>query len=143
MGGLASLFGSDAAKDADEELLLYGMLLMCAADGDIQSEELVLVRSFLQTLPVFRGRDVDHILRLAQDRLQKMTNLDVAVAPLAQIVKPAMRLKTYVLAVDLACASGTVEENEERLLVLMQKTFGIDDPTALKIQEVLAMKYRQ
>lgn len=141
MGTLGSLLGSDAADEADEKLLLYGLLLMCAADGDIQAEELVLFRAFVQTLPDFRGRDVDQLLRKAQSRLKGMTNLEVAVAPLTEIRKPAIRTKLYVLATDLACASGSVEDTEEQLLVQMQRVLGIDDATARKIQEVMVMKY--
>ena len=138
---LANLLGTHAADEADEKLLLYGLLLMCAADGDIQAEELTVFRAFIQTLPDFRGRDVDQLLRDAQQRLQGMTNFEVAVAPLAAITSPAIRTKLYVLTTDLACASGTVAASEEKLLVLMQRILGVDDATALKIQQVIAMKY--
>ena len=46
-----------------------------------------------------------------------------------------------VLAVDIAMASGDVDENEEELLEAMQRVMNIDEDLAQKIVEVLALKY--
>jgi len=63
------------------------------------------------------------------------------VQALKDISSEAVRRKAFVLAADIALASGDVDETEEELLEAMQRVLGIDDAMAQKIIEVLALKY--
>jgi uncharacterized tellurite resistance protein B-like protein len=142
MGLLSRFMGNSAPKKAtDDVLLLQGMMLMMAADGDIQNEELITLASFAATLPEFRGKDLNAVMRSAQTNLRKAKSLDEAVQALAAIQSEAIRNKLFVLAADLAMSSGDVDEGEERLLEALQKALRVPDELVKKSLEVLAVKY--
>ncbi|MEK7411974.1 MAG: tellurite resistance TerB family protein [Planctomycetota bacterium] len=141
MGLLSRMFGSTPRKPVDEQLLVYGMLLMIAADGDIQAEELATLQGFLITVPDFRGKNLQDLLRSSQQLLRGKKSIDEAVAALDGIESPAVRKKLFVLAADLAMSSGDIDEGEEKLLELMGKRLGVDNALAERIVEVLAIKY--
>lgn len=146
MGLLSSVFGQQPAKKAtDDVLLLLSMMLMAEADDVVEDSESATFSAFAQTLPEFRdveGLAWERMVNDAQKILSRYKNREIeAVSELAQIQSPAIRRKAFVLAADLALASGDIDQREEQLLVGMQRTLGIDDPTAHSIVGVLAMKY--
>jgi hypothetical protein len=143
MGLLGKIFGSTPRKASDEQLLVYGMMLMIGADGDLQQEELATLNGFVITLPDFRGKDLREVFRGAQQALKGKKSVEDAVAALAGIESPAVKKKLYVVAADLALSSGDIDEGEEKLLEQMQKVLGIDDSLATKVVEVLALKYQR
>ena len=78
----------------------------------------------------------------SQKILSRYKNREIeAVQELQAIQSPAIRRKAFVLAADLALASGDIDAREEQLLIGMQRALGIDDQTAHNIVGVLAMKY--
>lgn len=143
MGLLGKIFGSTPRKASDEQLLVYGMMLMIGADGDLQQEELATLNGFVITLPDFRGKDLREVFRGAQQALKGKKTLEEAVAALKGIESPAVKKKLYVVAADLALSSGDIDEKEEKILELMQQELGIDDALATKVVEVLALKYQR
>ncbi len=143
MGLLGKIFGSTPRKASDDQLLVYGMMLMIGADGDLQQEELATLNGFVITLPDFRGKDLREVFRGAQQALKGKKSVEDAVAALAGIESPAVKKKLYVVAADLALSSGDIDEGEEKLLEQMQKVLGIDDALATKVVEVLALKYQR
>lgn len=143
MGLLGKIFGTTPRKASDDQLLVYGMMLMIGADGDVQQEELATLNSFVMTLPEFRGKDLREVFRGAQQTLKGKKSVEDAVQALAGIESPAVKKKLYVVAADLALSSGDIDEGEEKLLDAMQKVLGIDDATATKVVEVLALKYQR
>ena len=60
---------------------------------------------------------------------------------LAEIQSEAVRKKLFILAADIAMSSGDVDEVEDQMLETYQRLLNIDDATATKILEVLAIKY--
>ena len=141
--GLFSKFLGAPKKAGDDAYLLFGMLLMCAADGDFQEQEMLTVQAFCSTLPEFRGKDLRGLLQQAGKQFRSHKSLDAAVQSLSAIESPAVRRKLFVLAADLALSSGDVDEGEEQLLKGMQGVLGIDQVLAEKVFEVLALKYVQ
>jgi uncharacterized tellurite resistance protein B-like protein len=144
MGLLSKFMGGQPAKKAtDDVLLLQGMMMMMAADGDIQDEEMATLAGFAHTLPEYRGKDMNEVLRAAKAGLRKTKNQAEAVQMIAGIQSEAVRQKLFVLAADLAMSSGDVDESEERLLEAMQKALRVPDDLVRKSLEVLAVKYAQ
>lgn len=146
MGLLSSVFGNQPAKQAsDDVLLLMSMMLMAEADDVVEDSESATFSAFAQTLPEFRdveGLQWERMVNDAQKILSRYKNREIeAVGELQAIQSPAIRRKAFVLAADLALASGDIDAREEQLLVGMQRTLGIDDQTAHNIVGVLAMKY--
>lgn len=146
MGLLSSVFGQQPAKKAsDDVLLLMSMMLMAEADDVVEDAECATFSAFAQTLPEFRdieGLAWERMVNEAQKIIGRYKNREIeAVSELGKIESPAIRRKAFVLAADLALASGDIDAREEQLLVAMQRTLGIDDATAHSIVGVLAMKY--
>jgi uncharacterized tellurite resistance protein B-like protein len=144
MGLLATHAPSAPTKkpESDDVLLLLGMLLACAADGSVGPEETDLLQSFYGTVPEFRGKDFQKMLARVNEVVARHGNLAASVAALREISNEHTRRKCYILAADLALASGEVSAEEDRLLARMQETFGIDDAWAQGALTVLAAKYR-
>jgi uncharacterized tellurite resistance protein B-like protein len=142
MGLLRSNAGAQPAKNAsDDVLLLHGMLLMAGADGTIEQSELSTVQGFFDTLPEFKGTSFDELLLKANRVVAQHGTLQNSIAALAEIQSPAIKKKCFVLAADIAMASGDIDDSEEKLLETMQRLFGIEDGFAAKVIEVLQTKY--
>lgn len=142
MGLLSRLMGSAPAKKAtDDVLLLHGMLLMAGADGSIEQAELSTVQAFYDTLPEFQGKKFDDLLAQANRIVAKHGGLKDSIKALGEIESPAVRRKCFVLAADIAMASGDIDDAEDKLLEAMQRLLGIDDAFAARVIEVLQTKY--
>ena len=142
MGLLSKLVGQSPAKKAsDDVLLLHGMLLMAGADGTIEQSELSTVQAFFDTLPEFHGKDFDELLSQANRVVAKAGGLKQSIGALGDIQSPAIKKKCFVLAADIAMASGDIDESEDKLLEAMQRLLGVDDTFANKVIEVLQTKY--
>ncbi|MBK6919428.1 MAG: tellurite resistance TerB family protein [Deltaproteobacteria bacterium] len=144
MGLLSRLSGMASTKKAtDDVLLAHAMLLMAGADGDIDDSEIAVVRGFATTLPEFKERDFGQVVAEAQKMVRRYPNLKESVNALTELSTPALKAKAYVLAADIALASGDVDEAEDELLTTMQRLLGIDDQTAQTIIWVLQRKYEK
>ncbi|MFO0632896.1 MAG: tellurite resistance TerB family protein [Nannocystaceae bacterium] len=144
MGLLSRLTGMASTKKAtDDVLLAHAMLLMAGADGHIDDSEIAVVRGFAMTLPEFKGKDFGEVVANAQKMVRKYNNLKESVNALTELSTPGLKAKAYVLAADIALASGDVDEAEDELLTTMQRLLGIDDQTAQTIIWVLQRKYEK
>lgn len=142
MGLLSRLMGGSTSKQAtDDVLLLHGMLLMAGADGTIEQTELSTVQGFYDTLPEFKGKDFNELLSQANRVVAKHGGLKGSINALGEIKSPAIKKKCFVLAADIAMASGDIDEAEDKLLEAMQRLLGVDDVFAQKVIEVLQTKY--
>ncbi len=128
-------------RPGDDTLLLHAMLLMCCADGAVDTHELPLVEAFFATLPEFAGKSFDSVYRDATALCRHYATPRESVRALAGLSSPAERNKCYLLAADIAMSSGDVDEAEDAMLEAMQQVLQVDDATATKILEVLAIKY--
>jgi len=143
MGLLSRLTGktTPVKKATDDVLLLHGMLLMAGADGAIEDAEFETVEGFMATLPEFAGKEFSDLLEQANKIVRRHGSLKESVKALTELSTPAVRIKCYVLAADIAMSSGDVDENEDQLLETMQRILDVDDATATKVLEVLSLKY--
>jgi thioredoxin-like negative regulator of GroEL len=142
MGLLGKMFGGAPAKKAtDDVLLLHSMMLMSSADGFLEGAEVATLEGFINTLPEFRDADFDAQMTQARKLASKYKSTKEAVQALSEISSPAVKMKAFVLAADIAMSSGDIDEAEEELLEAMQRVLGVDDATATKVVEVLALKY--
>ena len=144
MGLFSKILGSTPQKKAsDDVLLLHSMMLMACADGVLEGAEAATLEAFINTLPEFREADFDEQMVQAKKIAAKFKDSKEAVRALSDIGSEAVRRKAFILAADIALASGDIDEREEELLGAMQRVLNIDDALAQKIVEVLGMKYAQ
>ncbi|QRK10505.1 tellurite resistance TerB family protein [Archangium violaceum] len=141
--GLLSRFRSaaPAKRPSDDVLLMLSMLLMSGADGYFDESEVGSVAAFVGQLPEFKGKELEELIAQASKLANKYSNFLDAVESLRELSSDTVKRKAFVLAADLAMSSGEVDEAEDELLTRMQRILGVDDFTAQKVLEVLAMKY--
>lgn len=141
--GLLSMFRSDvpAKKASDDVLLLHTMLLMSGADGFLDQAEVEAVEAYFTQLPEFKGKQFQDVYAEAKKLVARYSNLRESVKSLSGFSSEKVRKKAFVLAADLAMASGDVSESEDELLTAMQRILEIDDGTVQKVLDVLSMKY--
>ncbi len=142
MGLLSKTKVAKAAKQAgDDALLLHGMLLMCGADGSIDGAEMPMLEAHFLALPEFEGRDFGTVYEQAVGIMRRFPTPLESVSALAELSSPLLKQKCYLLAADLALASGDVDDTEDAMLEAMQRTLGVEDALATKILDVLSLKY--
>jgi hypothetical protein len=122
----------------DTILLLHGMMVM----SDFRDAgEVAVLDAFLATLPEFKTEDLD-VLRGKVAKLRgEYATAKESIKALARIASPIVRKKTFILALDIALASGAIDAGEDELLEELRTTLEIDLPTAENILDVLAVKY--
>jgi tellurite resistance protein len=98
------------------------MFLMAGADGNFDDEETSIMIAFANSLPEFKDT--------TEQEFQGM------IGEAKKLVR-----KAFLLAADIALASGDVDEDEDAMLESMQRVLGIDENTAQTIINVLAIKY--
>ncbi len=130
-----------AKKPSDDALLLHGMLCMAGADGGIDDAEIETVEAYFTSLPEFEGKDFQEVLANANKILSKYPNLLESVKALGDLSTVVLKRKMFILAADIAMASGDVDESEDEMLDSMTRVLGVDDETAAKVLEVLNIKY--
>ena len=128
-------------KATDDVLLLHTMFLMMGADGAFDEEEWEMLESYFFSLPEFEGKNFQEVKEQCHKLLSKYGNLHDSVKALGDFTNATIKKKAYVVAADIAMASGDVDEAEDKMLDAMQRVLGVDDATAQKVLEVLAMKY--
>lgn len=129
-----------ALRVEDEVLLVEAMLCVAMADGDDQWEETNLVRAFLETLPELKGKDTYEVYETAEKNV-KLHGALGRVKELHNLGTDALKEKAFLLAMDIALASGDIDDGEEAVLGAMQETLGLSDEFAENIANVLMIKY--
>ena len=137
--------GLETEKQAsDDTLLALAMGCMAFADGAMDQGELASIEAFANTLPEF----TDGCFAEPWNNSGKIFNkydgdVTKACEELKNLSSPVLKKKAYVLAVDIALASGDVDEAEDKLIERMQTILGVDDLFAQTTVKVLAAKYAQ
>ena len=133
-----------AKKPSDDTLLIFAILAMAAADGELDEREDEITRGYANTLPEFRDMDGEQYQAVVDSALEiagKYATIKESLPVLEQIESEAIRKKAFVLAADIAMSSGEVDSAEDELLTEMQKILKIEDALAERIVEVIALKY--
>jgi len=119
---------------------------MCAvkADGVVTPEEIAGMATTLSRVKFYEGWNEARIIGFLNDlseRFQKEGN-DVILTAAAQALRPDLRPTAYAVAVDLIMSDHIVDDLEEIALGKMQTHLGLDDATAKRIYDVMAIKNR-
>lgn len=120
------------------------MFLMAGADGNFDDEEVSVIRGFANSLPEFKNtteQEWQALVGEAKKIARKFETPQASVAALASLSTPKLKQKAFLLAADIALASGDVDEDEDTLLESMGRVLSIDENTANTIINVLAIKY--
>ena len=125
-------------------MLIHAMFLMAGADGNFDDEEVSVIRGFANSLPEFKQTtetEFQALIGEAKKLARKYETPQASVAALSQLSTPKLKQKAFLLAADIALASGDVDEAEDAMLESMGRVLAIDEGTANNIINVLAIKY--
>ncbi len=125
--------------------LIYTMVLMSAADGDMTDAELGRIGDSVRTLPAFAGYDDQQLASEAEACAEELGGADglERVLDLITSALPARLGETaYALACDIAAADENVAQEEARLLELLRHRLDLDRLTAAAIERGARARYQ-
>jgi tellurite resistance protein len=117
--------------------LIFTMVLISAAEGEMTDAELEMIGRQVRYLPVFRDFDHQRLTAVGRDcaeLLRREDGLDLACAMIAEALAQPLRETAYALACEVAAADGALETAELEVLELLRRTLNVDRLVAAAIQ---------
>ncbi len=117
--------------------LIYPMVLVSAADGEMSDAEMAAIGEIVLTLPVFQDYDRNLLTAAAEDCAELLAaegGLDTVLGIVSESLPEQLRETAYVLACDIAAADLHIDREEIRLLELLRNRLGIDRLAAVAIE---------
>src|SRR5919106_3911070 len=117
--------------------LIFTMVLISAAEGEMTDAELETIGRQVRYLPVFRGFDHQRLTELGRDCAELLRDddgLDVACDMIAEALSQPLRETAYALACDVAAADGALADEELNLLELLRRRLKVDRLIAAAIE---------
>ncbi len=125
--------------------LVYTMVLVSAADGEMTDKELIRIGETIEYLPIFADYDDSQLTKTAAACADILSGADGLERALDQILTglPAKLAETaYVLACDVAAADGKVKQEESRLLEMLRDRLQLDRLAAAAIERAARARYQ-
>ncbi len=119
------------------DALIYAMVTMSAVDRTMTDAELSRIGNIVNNLPVFRDFDAEKLVQTAEDCGEILSadgGLDLVLNLIVETVPKKLHETAYALAVEVAAADLAVEQEELRLLEMMQDKLHIDALTKAAIE---------
>jgi tellurite resistance protein len=120
-----------------QEALIYVMVTMAAVDRSMTDPEMREIGNTVQTLPVFRDFDPENLVPTAEACGALLTldgGLDQVLDLIAASVPERLYDTAYALAVDIAAADLSVEQEELRFLQMLRDKLDLDKLTIAAIE---------
>jgi tellurite resistance protein len=117
--------------------LIFTMVLISAAEGEMTDAELDMIGRQVRYLPVFRDFDHQRLTEVGRDcadLLRHDDGLDMASAMIAEALPQPLRETAYAVACDVAAADGTLAEAELEVLALLRQRLNVDRLVAAAIE---------
>jgi tellurite resistance protein len=117
--------------------LIFTMVLISAAEGEMTDAELEMIGRQIRYLPVFRGFDHQRLTDVGRDcadLLRREDGLEVAIEMIAEALPQPLRETAYAVACDVAAADGTLDPAELEVLGLLRRRLNVDRLVAAAIE---------
>jgi uncharacterized tellurite resistance protein B-like protein len=128
---LKRLFGRHAGPTPQElRLFLEAMIIMMAADGQIDDQEMAQFMAQVQTRDELRGLASDEVERhmRAASLAIKKEGVQARLQAIARgLPHPDQRMVAVSMALSIALGDRELARGEKQVLRLMQETFGLED----------------
>ena len=124
--------------------LIYTMVLVSAADGDMTDAELSVIGDITRSLPVFKDYDSEQLTQAAGDCAELLSvddGFDTVLGMIAQALPERLRETAYVLACDVAAADLSTDQEELRLLEMLRNHLGIDHLVTVAIERAARARH--
>ena len=125
--------------------LVYIMVIVAAADGAMNDEELFAIGELTRTLPAFKGFDRDKLVDTARDCsaiLQEDDGLQAALGLVKEALPGNLRETAYWLALEVALTDHKVRLEEVRIVETLRRTLGLDKLTASALERGAQARFR-
>lgn len=143
MGLFDKVLGTSTIDKLTEAEGMAGIALCAvAADGQITDEEAAGLGTTLSRMQLYSGMSNKQVNDVFGKLVKviRQSGVDQLLTLSAASVRPELKATAFAVAADLVMADGHVAGQEKQFLEKIQRTLGVDDPTALKIVEVIAIK---
>ncbi len=124
--------------------LIYTMVLVSAADGDMTDAELTVIGDFIRTLPVFKDYDSKLLTQAAADCaafLSADDGFETVLDIIGQALPDRLRETAYALACDVAAADMSADQEELRLLEMLSNHLEIDPLVTAAIERAARARH--
>ena len=124
--------------------LIYTMVLVSAADGDMTDAELTVIVDIIQTLPVFKDYDRDLLTQATADCaafLSADDGFETVLDIIGRALPERLRETAYALACDVAAADMSAHQEELRLLEMLRNHLDIDRLVTVAIERAARARH--
>jgi tellurite resistance protein len=128
--------------------LIFTMILISAAEGDMAEAESATIGKIVRDLPVFHGFDHDRLpevwrqcSELLYDLLRRDDGADAACEMIAEALPQKLRETAYLLAFEVAAADRSLAAEERNLLEVLRERLTVDRLTAAAIERTTFVRY--
>ncbi len=111
------------------QALIYVMVTISAVDRSMNDEEFARIGSVIRNLPIFRDFDQERLLHTARecgDILSEDGGLEAVLTMVADALPEYLHETAYALAVEVAAADLSVQQEELRFLQMLRDRFSLD-----------------
>jgi tellurite resistance protein len=125
--------------------LIYVMVVVSAADGNMSENELRTIGDIVRTLPVFRGFGHERLLSVSRECaeiLQEPDGLDAVLGLIRDALPESLRETAYWLGLEVALTDPHVKLEEVRIVELLRRSLGIDRLVAAALDRAGEARYR-
>jgi tellurite resistance protein len=109
--------------------LIYVMVIVSAADGNMSEREMKAIGHIIKTLPVFRDFEEHRLLPVTQECasiLQESDGPDAVLGLIKGALPPHLCETAYTLALEVAMADARIAVEEVQLLEVIRRTLHVD-----------------
>jgi tellurite resistance protein len=117
--------------------LIFTMVLVSAAEGEMTDAELDTIGRQVRYLPVFKGFDKERLPEVGRqcaELLRDEDGLSLATDMIAEALPKPLRETAYALACEVAAADGALAIEELELLGMLRQELGVDRLVAVAIE---------
>jgi len=117
--------------------LIYIMVMISAADNNMDDAELAIIGDVVNHLPIFADYDPKRLtqdLKSCAQLLGRDAGLEEALKNVKAALPAKLRETAYALACDVAAATGEASQEALRLLELLRHRLGIERLVAAAIE---------
>lgn len=129
----------------EHQALIYTMVLVAAANGEMSDTEMSLIDRIVRFLPIFRDFDrstLDDVGVACANLLKQDEGFDVALGLIGDALSPELRETAYALACEVAAADLTLDVPELELLQAFRHGLNLDRLTAAAIERGTSARYK-
>jgi tellurite resistance protein len=135
-----------AKKVTVQAALIYVMVMVSAADGQMPDAELKRIGRLAHFLPVFNGFSEDEIIPATRDIqaiLAGPEGMEIALETVKDALPHRLYDTAYALAVEIATADLWLDATEIRFLQMLRARLEIDKLTAAAIERSAIARFRK